>query len=604
MNQAAYVPVSIGPDAGNGNGSLLDRISIDVTNPYNPFGYTLTAGGDGVAPNYNAISRRFVEAGPRRFSQEVNTMYANLTLGGEFKLGQGTWYWDINGVYSVNSAKQVMTGNINAARLAQALGPVSECTGECVPFNIFGGLGTITPEMLAYVSFVQRDRSSQELGDISANLSGSLFDLPGGPLGVAIGYEYRHQFGSFDPDPVVAAGLSSDIPALPSRGSFNVHEVYGELNAPLLRDTPFFNLLEASFAARYSDYSTSGSKATMKAGLSWKPVEDLRLRGTWAQGFRAPSIGELYGALSRFDGAASGIVDPCSDLNSVTNQTTRTVCLAQGVPANGSYIASGTGFGLLTGGNRDLKPETSVSWVLGGVYSAGWARDSGLAQALSLEVDYYTIKVDDAIGVPDPNVLVDSCYNRGDALACSAFSRTASGAIAQVRGTLQNLSTIRSEGIDVTFNYRSPPVWGGSFGLSVSNNFLLNYSIEVPTTTGTLTTHYEGTETGSPQAYPRYKGTAVLDFSSNSFNASLTGRYISKVTEPAANAYSVMDSILYLDAQIGFTPSFLNDAFTVTLGVNNLLGTRAPDCLSCGSFDPTTYDMPDQFGYARVAVKF
>lgn len=65
-----------------------------------------------------------------------------------------------------------------------------------------------------------------------------------------------------------------------------------------------------------------------------------------------------------------------------------------------------------------------------------------------------------------------------------------------------------------------------------------------------------------------------------------------------------MDSILYLDAQIGFTPSFLNDAFTVTLGVNNLLGTRAPDCLSCGSFDPTTYDMPDQFGYARVAVKF
>ncbi|WP_313737404.1 TonB-dependent receptor domain-containing protein, partial [Sphingobium yanoikuyae] len=523
---------------------------------------------------------------------------------GEFKLGQGTWYWDINGVYSVNSAKQVMTGNINAARLAQALGPVSECTGECVPFNIFGGLGTITPEMLAYVSFVQRDRSSQELGDISANLSGSLFDLPGGPLGVAIGYEYRHQFGSFDPDPVVAAGLSSDIPALPSRGSFNVHEVYGELNAPLLRDTPFFNLLEASFAARYSDYSTSGSKATMKAGLSWKPVEDLRLRGTWAQGFRAPSIGELYGALSRFDGAASGIVDPCSDLNAVTNQTTRTVCLAQGVPANGSYIASGTGFGLLTGGNRDLKPETSVSWVLGGVYSAGWARNSGFAQALSLEVDYYTIKVDDAIGVPDPNVLVDSCYNRGDALACSAFSRTASGAIAQVRGTLQNLSTIRSEGIDVTFNYRSPPVWGGSFGLSVSNNFLLNYSIEVPTTTGTLTTHYEGTETGSPQAYPRYKGTAVLDFSSNSFNASLTGRYISNVTEPAANAYNVMDSILYLDAQIGFSPSFLNDAFTVTLGVNNLLGTRAPDCLSCGSFDPTTYDMPDQFGYARVAVKF
>ncbi len=604
VNQAAYIPVSIGPDAGNGNGSLLDRISIDVTNPYNPFGYTLTAGGNGVAPNYNSIHRRFVEAGPRRFSQEVNTMYGNLTLGGEFTLGGGSWYWDVNSVYAINDAKQRMTGNINAEKLARALGPVSQCTGECVPFNIFGGLGTITPAMLNYVSFVQNDKSEQELGDFTANLSGSLFNLPAGPLGVAIGYEHRRQSGSFTPDPIVAAGLSSDIPAQPGGGSFNVNEVYGELNAPILRDTAFFQLLEASFAARYSDYSTSGGKATMKAGLNWKPFADLRLRGTWAQGFRAPSIGELYGALSRYDGAASGIVDPCSSLNTVTNATTRTVCLAQGVPANGSYVASGTGFGLLTGGNRELRPETSQSWILGGVYSPGWARDAGFARALSLEVDYYTIKVDDAIGVPDPNVLVDSCYNRGDSIACSAFSRTASGAIAQVRGTLQNLSTVRSEGLDVQFNYRSPTVWGGSFGLNVSNNFLFDYSIEVPTTTGTRLTRYAGTETGSPQAYPRYKGTAVLDFSAAAFNASLTGRYISKVTEPAANNYHVMNSILYLDAQVGFSPAFLNDAFTVTLGVNNLLGKRAPDCLACGGFDPTTYDMPDQFGYARLSVRF
>ena len=85
--------------------------------------------------------------------------------------------------------------------------------------------------------------------------------------------------------------------------------------------------------------------------------------------------------------------------------------------------------------------------------------------------------------------------------------------------------------------------------------------------------------------------------------AALTGRYIGKVTEPAYNDH-VMAPILYLDAQVGWTPGVWDRRFTLTLGVNNLLGKRAPDCLSCGGFDPTTYDLPGQFGYGRIAVKF
>ena len=75
-----------------------------------------------------------------------------------------------------------MLGNINAANLQQALGPVADCTGACVPFNIFGGVGSITPAMLDYVGFIQHDSSEQKMWDASANMSGSLFDLPGGPL--------------------------------------------------------------------------------------------------------------------------------------------------------------------------------------------------------------------------------------------------------------------------------------------------------------------------------------------------------------------------------------------------------------------------------------
>ena len=188
--------------------------------------------------------------------------------------------------------------------------------------------------MMDYVMFTQRDRSRQSTFSASANLTGSLFDLPGGPLGIAVGVEYRKLKGSFDPDPIVAAGFSSDIPALPTRGSYDVKEAYVELSAPVLSDTPFFDLLEFTGAVRWSDYSTSGSTTTLKGGVNWKPIQDLRLRASYAEGFRAPSIGELFGTQSRFD---QQINDPCSTSTTTgqnwnNNTTVRTNCIAQGVP--------------------------------------------------------------------------------------------------------------------------------------------------------------------------------------------------------------------------------------------------------------------------------
>ena len=105
---------------------------------------------------------------------------------------------------------------------------------------------------------MQNDSSQQTPVRLDRQLSGTLFDLPGGPLGLAVGVEYRKLKGRFDPDPVVAAGFSSDIPAQPTRGSYDVKEAYAELNAPLLSDVPFIDLLELNGAVRVSDYSTSG----------------------------------------------------------------------------------------------------------------------------------------------------------------------------------------------------------------------------------------------------------------------------------------------------------------------------------------------------------
>lgn len=601
-NQAAPLPLFVGPDAGNGN--LLDRISIDGTNPFNPFG-TLNSGvnldgtPNGTTPNYSFIGRRVVEGGPRRYNQRVDTYYAAATLDGGFDLFGHNWYWDVNGVWGRNRARQTVFGNVNAANLAQALGPVADCTAPCVPFNIFGGEGSITPEMLDFVAFTQRDSSRQRLWDVSASVSGGLFDLPGGEAGVAIGVEHRDQSGRFDPDPTVAAGLGSDIPAQPTSGRYNVDEAYAELRLPFLRDTPFFHRLEVTGAARWSDYSTSGSTTTFSAGVDWEPVRDLLLRGSWAEGFRAPSIGELFGTPSRFD---QEISDPCSQgstqaQNFQNNATVRANCIAAGVPAGGTYTQANAQLPVVTGGNQALVPETSESWVFGAVWRPRFA------PRLSIEANYFDITVDGAIQAIDAEVLLNRCAQSADTLSCDSISRTASGAISQIRGFLQNIASIHTDGLDVTLNFRSAPTGAGTFGLYWTNTFLFDYTITVPATIGTTDISREGTEQGSPdQAYPKYKSTGVLDWSLGEFGASLTGRYIDGVDEDDGNHLSAR---FYTDLQLRWTPHFWDQRLGFAIGANNLFNVDPPGCISCGlnNFDPTTYDVPGTFFYLRATLR-
>ncbi len=596
-NQAAPLPLFVGPDAGNGN--LLDRITIDASNPFNPFGqlrsgFNLDGTPNGQVANYAFIGRRVVENGPRRYEQQVDTYYLAATLDGGFQWLGHDWNWDVNALWGRNRAEQEVQGNINAQNLARALGPVAACTAPCTPFNIFGGAGSITEGMLDYVAFTQRDSSRQRIWDFSANLTGGLFDLPGGTASIAIGVEHRDLSGRFDPDPVVAAGLGSDIPALPTSGSYDVSEVFAELRLPLLRDTPFFHRLELTGAARYSDYSTSGSTTTFSAGINWQPIEELLFRGSWAEGFRAPSIGELFGTPSRFD---QEIVDPCSGLTAATAANIRANCIADGVPANNSYVQLNPQLPVVTGGNPDLDSESSESWGFGTVW-----RPSFLPQ-LSLEVNYYNIRVDGAIQAIDAEVLLGRCAQTGDAVSCAAIDRSASGQVAQIRGFLQNIASVETDGLDVTLNFRPRPGSAGAFGLFWTNSFLFNYTVTVPATTGFTVIDREGTEQGSPdQAFPRFKSTAILDWNLGQFGASLTGRYIGGVEEANGNE---MDARFYTDIQLRWNPPFLDNRIGLAIGAINLFGVEPPECFTCGlnNLDPTTYDVPGTFVYGRITFR-
>jgi iron complex outermembrane receptor protein len=455
--------------------------------------------------------------------------------------------------------------------------------------------------MLDFVTFEQNDSSKQSMFDTTANLTGSLFELPGGPLGLAVGLEYRKLKGRFDPDPVVTAGFSSDIPAQPTRGSYNVKEAYAELNAPLLADIPAVDLLELNGAVRFSDFSRSGSTTTFKGGVNYKPFKDLRLRGTFAEGFRAPSIGELFGTQSRFDEVLN---DPCSSHARPPGNTERTfandpairaACIAAGVPASG-YTQANAQISVIVGGNETLEPETSKSWVLGGVYSPSWL------SRFSVEANWYKIEVDGAVQTIPRLTTLTNCLLTGDPATCSLVTRV-NGELIEVEGRLQNIAAIKTKGIDVNLAFRGVQTGFGRLGFTWNNTFLRNYDVFLPGPTGTDQLSREGTQVGSPaQAFPKYKSVGIVDWDLANFGATVTGRYVSKLKEANGNT---MDSVFYTDLQLRFAGPSFADRFGFAVGANNLFKVKTPGCVTCESnnFSQSVHDIPGRYFYARASVK-
>lgn len=622
-NQAAPEPLFIGPEAGNGN--RLDTISIDATNPYNPFGFTLDA-----ATNPYFIGRRPLEAGPRDFRQNVNTWFLSGGLNGFFDAAERNIFWDVTTSYSRNRADQIKTGGFNSARLQKALGPLADCEAdpECVPFNIFGGQGadgqgSITPEMLNYVSFIEKNVSEQEFFDLTGNISSEIVELPGGFLGVALGFEHRLLSGFYRPDAIIVAGDSSDVPSSPTEGRYNVTEGYGELKIPVLAKMPAVDLLDLSGAVRVSNYSTFGTQSTFSAGMRYRPIADLQIRGSWAQGFRAPGIGELFGSESRFD---QTLVDPCSDFNRAeVSAETRANCINLGVPADGSYEQLNSQISVATGGNRELEPEKSTGYSASITYSPSQLENNDFVENLELEVSYFRLDLDDAIRALDAQVQLDRCIRELDARLCQGIARTAAGSINRFENRLTNIGGIKTDGLDFILTYVSPPTKAGQFRVTSLTNLLLNYNLSVPNEGGFEEIELAGTEIGDPvQAYPKVKSTLVLGWGINEFVVSTIGRFIAAVEEecrgltdfpglcsaPNADDDDLSKNRLsprfYLDAQVSWFPAAADQKLAITAGVNNVLNQAPPPCYSCAlnGYDASTYDVPGVFAYARVGYKF
>jgi iron complex outermembrane receptor protein len=629
VNQAAPEPLFIGPEGGNGN--RLDRIKIDATNPYNPFGFTFDP-----ANNDYVVTRRPVEAGPRHFSQDVNTFYVSGGADGHFDAGPQRFNWDATLAYGLNRADQRRFNSFNSAKLEQALGPaflgtdgVFHCgtranpgDPNCVPFNIFGGQGangqgTITKEMLAYATFTEHDTSEQTLVDAVANLSGNLVKLPGGWLAAAVGFEHRRLSGFYEPDAVVAAGDGADVPSQPTSGRYSVTEGYAEIRAPLVSGAPGAELLDLNAAARISKYSFLDSELTAKIGARWKPTQDLVLRASFGQGFRAPSIGELYGSKARFDAT---LVDPCSDFNNVKNMVPDVVkqrCMALGLPADGSYTQLNQQISVTTGGNRTLHPETSNSFNISAAYSPKPLQNLPWVDSIDFELAYFDVRLDNAISALDAQYQIDRCVGGMVDSYCAGILRSGGGTIFSFSNALQNLGGINTRGFDLTVTYRMPRRDFGRFRATSQSSFLLAYEERVPAGSGFETVDRTGTIAGTPErAFPRLKSQLALDWLYKQLEVTLITRYIHSMTEQCrdlgdfpgtcsnpdpnddSKSTNKLGIAIYNDVQVVWSPDF-ERGLTITAGVNNILNRDPPTCFSCSlnGFNALTYDVPGIFGY-------
>ena len=598
VNQAAPEPIFLGSEAGSGG--LADFVGIDASNPYNPFGT--------ISPEGSFITRRPVEGGPRIFRQNVDTSYFSTGLNGDFSAGDRQFFWDVNYVNAENKATQTVNGTYNISHIQRALGPIADCTAPCVPLDMFGGPGSITPDMLNYIQFIENDRSQQKLSTWTANISGDLFNLPAGPLAFAGGYEHRKQSGYYTPDSIVTAGESNGVPSGPTRGEYKVNEFYLELNAPLLADLSFAKRVDLSLASRFSDYSNFGNTTNNKVGLRWQVNDDLTLRSTWAEGFRAPSIGELFGTFARFD---AQIQDPC---NFATGQAGAN-CTTLGVPNPATFEQANSQISVVTGGNVNLSPETSKSFTVGGVYSPNWGANTSWSQKLDLEVTYYNIKIKDAIQASDAQTQLDRCVATLDPVFCGGISRSSGGNINGFDNTLFNLGKINTKGIDFGISWLGNQTGIGTFGASLSATKVTSYEA-IATDSGLSEPRVVGIEVND-SAIPDWRATARLNWNIGDVNVSWSARYISDLTESCDTVGSFnncsnatagtnhLGATTYHDLRASWKlPTTMN--FVLAGGINNITSKTPPICQSCSlnGYDASTYDLPGRYSYVEASIKF
>lgn len=531
-------------------------------NPNNPYAAAFAADpANGAARIYYLFGDIF------NGSHRVNQVFRIATgLKGHF---EGGWDWRIDGVYAKDKFRIDQFGVINIAGLKKAINT--------------GAYNFVNPELNSQAT---RDLvapglsvpSHTSLASLDASVSKELFQLPGGPLQLAVGAQVRHeveQNNSLNPNLDNYGNTSAAF------GKHTVTAGYFEFDAPIRKE------FEVNLSGRYDHYSEGFSHFSPKIGAKFTPIRQVALRGTYAKGFRAPTFAE-NNPLSSFAGFVTN-TPPASfqlahgGLNSAGNKN----------PYTQSYSV-GSGFS----GNPNLKPEKSRSFTAGGIFEP--------TRWLNFTVDYYNVKKTNVIvtgpltgtaranyyaGLPLPAGYSISAVDAVDPLFPNALPR-----VLVVSAPYVNGATSKTSGIDIGAAVRVPLSHGVRFSSRVDVNKIIKYNVD---NGDGVILRYSGTlgpyELSSGAGTPKWRGNWQNTLEIGRLSLTATTYYVSKIKAVAADEESPVNGQIDLscaaaatlyDSRACYIRRFIytdvnalirvNDKFTFMMNVGNVTNAKAP----------------------------
>jgi iron complex outermembrane recepter protein len=563
---------------------------------------------------------------PVRQIENATNLY-QLMAGFRGDLGLGDWTWELYGSHGSTRTDLDYIGFVSTSRwqaLASApnfgrgasIAGAGTTLGSCTSgLPVFGG--TITEDCVRTISarYTDRTRISQDI--VEATAQGALFSLPAGEMRGALGLTHRKNNFQYLPDASRTRESFLDIPVgafgqANVFGATTVKEIYGELLVPVLKDIFLVKSLELELGYRYSDYDTSGKVPTWKALFSWSPVDWARFRGGYQLANRAPNINELF-----LDASTQAVTmanaEPCrSDTratwgNVATNPNraqVQTLCKAligndtSTFSADPNNYLEGRGDGVITqlsSGNRALNSEKGKTWTLGVVLRSPF--ENALVSGTTLAIDWYKVKITDAIATVTASSSYDLCFNRDgqsnptyslddpNGVCRNLIRDEVSGAAGQVLSQYQNLGAIKTSGIDANLSWRADVAdlglasIPGALSMNVSYTKLFEfkaqeYATQIP---------QENAKTLARGGMFGWRTVTTARYSNNNWDVALNWRHLPPVrnalyaTDPNTPVRGAGEYNVY-----GLTGNWdISKVWALTVGIDNLFD-RQPERIGAG----------------------
>jgi iron complex outermembrane receptor protein len=551
------------------------------------------------------IGKRNVEGGPRVEILDHSSFRIVAGIKGAIT---DKWDYDVSYLKGRTTSSSTYMNDFFAPKIAIAVDAAAcEADGDCIPYNIFTYQG-VTPESAAGLGGTAISNNITSIQTVSGIVRGNLgIGLSAGNINVAAGYERREETYEDIRDYVYEEGLllGQGGPRPSLSGAFNVSDLFGEADIPLLADMPFAKGLTMNLALRWSDHNVTGSATAYRVGLDWLTNDMLRFRTGFNRAIRSPNIEELFE--TQFVNLWSG-TDPCAGATPIY---TAAQCALTGVTAAqyGSVPPSpASQYNHLRGGNPNLEPEEADTFTFGVVVEP--------MENLKLSLDYWGIDIDktiDRIGSESAEIILDLCATKGQ--LCELIHRSPGngnlwmGTDVYVENIMQNVGKQTWEGLDFAGAY-----WLEALKGTWNVNVIGTYMITKETTpiADDPSTTYDCVGCISTKCYPtpKWRHTASVSYDSHE-SWSVTGRwrYFSNVDyDGTVDQVINLTAKSYIDLNAIF--KFLGN-HDIIIGVNNVLDKDAPLVgdtmnLTYGNANAITgfYDTLGRFFYSKVTFRF